>query len=55
MKKYLVMRCSPNGHVRKHVKSFSNWLDAYNYCEVQEWEYTDLSGTVWELEIDENY
>lgn len=53
MKKYHVMRCSPNGHVRKYVASFSTYDEAYNYCEDNDWEYTDISGIEWELEIDE--
>lgn len=49
-----VYRCSPNGHVRKYVKSFPTYDAAYDYCDSHDWEYVDLSGHEWELEIDED-
>lgn len=55
MPKYVVRRYSANGHVSHHVKTFTDYTKAFEYCDAQDWEYTDLTGSVWFLEIEEGY
>ncbi len=50
---YQVFRTSPQGHVKKPVKTFASYDSAFDYCDSHDWEYTDISGTEWELEIEE--
>lgn len=50
---YQVSRVSTNGHVKKPVRTFNSYDEAHDYCDSHDWEYSDLSGTEWELEIDE--
>ena len=50
---YQVSRVSPQGHVKKPIKTFYSYDKADEYCDSHDWEYTDISGVEWELEIDE--